>query len=396
VGGAPFGEHLAMWKLFSAVWIGALGLCAACSTAADVAPSPPRGVAPTALAPAVGPSPSGAVASAAPTDVPASAPVPLGKCALRPACDAPLPAAPTRAFKHKRTSLVARGGGPRHRGRDLFTIVGAPQWVIGKFAYGAIDKDLSDEEIDVHLLRGCGPTWEKIGTFVTSDDKRAASLHAAADGVEDRGGRIFVDLAKSARPLEVGRHRIRMVVAGDGTGTDQIIEVLPSTAKIVVSDIDGTLTSSETAVWTDIADREPPTANPGAADVMKVMAGHGHYLFYLTARPDWLTEKTREWFALHGFPPGILHTTLLAQGAFGPTAAAFKAAELEDLRKATGIVPIFAFGNMPSDVDTYATAKISASSCYFFQLTGDLKGGVAHDAYTKLIPTFAALPDACP
>jgi hypothetical protein len=382
----------------SPLWIAAFVLLGACTSATgDASPSPSSGVPSTSPAPSGQPGASGAAAFATPPDSPAGAPLPAGKCAARPACDAPLTAAgPARGWKHTQSKLIARSGKPRHRGRDLFTMVGAPQWVIGKFAYGAIDKDLADEEVDAFLLRGCGPTWEKIGTFVTSDDKRPASLHAAVDGVEDRGGRIFVDLAKSPRPLEVGRHRIRMIVAGDGTGTDQFIEVLPAGAKIVVSDVDGTLTSSETAVWSDIAEQGAPTANPGAADLMKVIASHGHYLFYLTARPDWLTEKTREWFTLRGFPPGILHTTLLAQGAFGPTAAAFKVAELEDLRRATGLIPIFAFGNMPSDVDTYATAKIDAASCYFYQLTGQLKGGVAHDSYPKLVPTFAAMPDACP
>jgi hypothetical protein len=385
-------------KPTSTLWIVSFALLASCRSAtADVAPSPSSGIASTESAPSAQPGASGTAVGATPPESPSGAPLPAGKCAARPACDAPLTAAgPARGFKHTRSKLVVQTGQPRHRGRDLFVQVGAPQWVIGKFAYGTVDKDLSDEEIDVFLLRGCGPTWEKIGTFVTSDDKRADSLHAAVNGVEDRGGRIYVDLARSPRPLEAGRHRIRMVVAGDGTGTDQLIEVLPAGAKIVVSDVDGTLTSSETAVWSDIAEQGAPTANPGAADVMKVMASHGHYLFYLTARPDWLTEKTREWFTLRGFPPGILHTTLLAQGAFGPTAAAFKAAELEELRRSTGIIPIFAFGNMPSDVDTYAAAKIDAASCYFYQLTGELKGGVAHDSYPKLVPTFAALPDACP
>lgn len=64
----------------------------------------------------------------------------------------------------------------------------------------------------MYLLRGCGPSWEKIGTFRTTAEENS---HPPVLGVENQGGQIFVELSRVTRPLEVGRHRVRLVVAGD-------------------------------------------------------------------------------------------------------------------------------------------------------------------------------------
>jgi hypothetical protein len=310
--------------------------------------------------------PSLAYAEASPPPRIQPAPV-AAACPPRPACDAPPPplAAP-RPFRHKRSHLVTALGPAQHRGRDQFLAQGAPQWVLAKFAYGTTDKDLSDEDIDVYLLRDCGASWEKIGTYPTTPRE---DHHPPVAGVEDKGGQLFLELSQVTRPLRIGRHRVRLVVAGDLTATDLFLEVLPYGARVVVTDIDGTLTSSETAMV--------------------------HHLFYLTARPDWLVPRTRAWLSLQGYPPGILHTTVMPAGAVGAGAAAFKAEELAALKAATGIVPEIAFGNMQSDVATYAAAGIPASQCYYIGLDGDLAGGVRHDDYRALVPSFAALPPVC-
>jgi phosphatidate phosphatase PAH1 len=141
---------------------------------------------------------------------------------------------------------------------------------------------------------------------------------------------------------------------------------------------------------------EDAEAHPGAADAMKALAGRGFLLFYLTARPDWLVVRTRRWLALRGFPPGILHTTVTSTGVMGDAAAAFKSRELTLLKDATGIVPEIAFGNMPSDVATYAAAGIPAARAYFYRLDGDARGGVTHADYRALLPALGGLPARCP
>jgi hypothetical protein len=104
-----------------------------------------------------------------------------------PKCDAapPDPGA-KRGFRHTASSITANTGFANHRGRDMFYNPGDPQWLIGKFAYGVLDDDIKDEEIDIYLLRDCGSTWEKLGTELTTQDNQ----HAPVEGVDDTGGRI--------------------------------------------------------------------------------------------------------------------------------------------------------------------------------------------------------------
>src|SRR5262245_32434911 len=91
-------------------------------------------------------------------------------CPPVPACDAPPPApGPSCPWVHDFSSpIIGATGDPNHRGRDLFVNPGAPQWIIGKFAYGLSDKDLVDENVDIWLLRGCAGPWEKLGTVRTT------------------------------------------------------------------------------------------------------------------------------------------------------------------------------------------------------------------------------------
>jgi hypothetical protein len=322
------------------------------------------------------------------------------ECALRPKCDAPLPPlGDPRPFKHTGSKLAVATGSPRHRGHDMFVKPGDKQWLIGKFAYGPEDKDLEDEEVDIYLLRGCGSSWKKIGTWSTSDSSQPTTLHADEDGISDTGGRIYLDFSSlsGVKPLEVGRHRLRMVVGGDLSGTDQYFEVLPGGAKIVVSDIDGTLTTSETAAWTDIFGGTPPDANAGAADTLTTLAKRGFFVWYLSARPSWLGQKTHDWLDLRAFPPGLVRITDNFAGATGAPAATFKTAELVALQKGVAIVPSYGFGNTSTDVDAYDNAAIApAANRYFFKLDGDLKGGTRFDDYTKLVAPFTLLPTACP
>lgn len=322
---------------------------------------------------------------------PVDAPPPT--CLPRPKCDEPPPApGPKKGFRHTTSGW---GGGPNHRGRDLFLKPGSKQWALAKFAYGAPtpDNDAQDEDVDVYLLRDCGATWTKVGTYRTTND----GAHATVEGVEDTGGRIYVDLsAVEPIPLGVGRHRVHFVMTGDNSTTDQYIEVLPPDAKIVVTDIDGTLTTSESASWSEAFGGTPPGANPGSADVMNVFAKKGYYLFYMTARPEFFVQKTRDWLRDKGFPTGLVHTTFSSIGETGSAGIAYKTGELAMLKSATGITPEYGFGNTDTDTNAYENAKITpASNRYFYKYNTDLKGGTTHDDYSKLVPTFEALPVLC-
>jgi hypothetical protein len=311
-------------------------------------------------------------------------------CQVRPACNAALPdLGPARGFRNLSSKVTVKLGAERHRGRDIFMRPGDPAWALGKFAYGPLDDDIKGEDVDVYLLRDCGTEWTKIGTYETTKD----GAHAPVFGVEDTGGRIYANLGeKGIAPLGIGRHRVLMVVAGDLTTTSSYIEVLPSDAKIVVSDVDGTLTTSEYASATDVLGLPPADAHPGAADMMNAFAARGYYIFYLTARPEWMTHFSRDWFPLRGFPPGLLHTTLMFQGANGASAAKYKADELAALKATVGITPSYGFGNKDSDVTAYTGATLDPKACFYFGLGSDLKGGTKHSDYRMLVSFASSTP----
>jgi len=272
----------------------------------------------------------------------------------------------------------------------LFLREGDPQWALAKFAYGSTDKDLEHEDVRVWLDHGCAGDWQLLGTARTTDDGE----HADVYGVSDSGGWVFFPIPDDAR-LGVGRHRLHFVVAGDLSTADQLIEVLPSAARVVVTDVDGTLTEAESAEFMRIFNGRSPQANAGAADVLWALSRRGYRIFYLTARPDWLATRTHDWVVERGFPPGLVHTTLDFTGATGAAARRFKAAELRALDTTFEQPADWAFGNMPSDAEAYAGAGIPDERRMFYRLQGDARGGVTFEDYRALVADAEASTLAC-
>jgi len=315
-----------------------------------------------------------------------------GSCVAAPACNAAgaPQLGPKRPWIHTYVSAATVASGPAfHRGRDQIVAAGDAQWVLGKFTYSYIDTDLDDEEIDVFLDRGCGGAWEKLGTTKTT----TSGTHAPVDNVVDDGGRVFFEIPADKK-LAPGRHRVRMVVAGDQTFADAIIDVVPKGTPIVVADVDGTLTDSETAEYPALLSGALPGAQPRAADALAALAGKGHRVVYLTARPEWLTGRTREFLAANNFPPGIVRTTTGITGALNAAATQFKVAELTSFASA-GHKVAWAFGNQPSDADAYDAAQIGPEDHRVFLRMTDPHGGRRIEAYSEILPTLGALASAC-
>jgi hypothetical protein len=312
-------------------------------------------------------------------------------CALEPACDAPLPdLGATSGWRHSiATPITVAMGAARHRGRDLYLRDGDSQWALAKFAYGALDDDLKDEDVDVYLLRGCTGTWEPLGTATTTDD----GDHVPIEGVEDTGGRVYFPIPASAT-LGIGRHRVLFVVRGDHTTAEQFIEVLPSTARFVVTDVDGTQTESEAADWASVLGGPPSGSQPFGAELLHAYAARGYRIFYLTARPDWLHAHTHEWLRLRGYPAGNVHTTLSSTGALGAAAQTFKTDEIAVLlARFPGSVEI-AIGNTDTDAGAYAASGLAPSDAYLYRFDpGPI--GTRVDDYATLLPRSDAAALAC-
>jgi hypothetical protein len=312
-------------------------------------------------------------------------------CEPIPACDAPLPdLGPARDFEHTTSEIYSSISDPHHRGRDLFVNPGEPVWIIGKFTYGLNDKDLKDEEVDVWMLRDCGDTWEKVGTAVTTEEGE----HPTVEGVEDSGGWVYYQLPSDLQ-LAPGRHRFELVVAGDLSHVPVYVDVVAPGTPLVVSDVDGTLTTSENEEFGALLTGATPDANADAAAVLSGLADKGYRVFYLTARPEFLVERTRQFIRERGFPPGLVHTTLNTTGATGDAAVAYKLGELQAIA-ARGLVPSWAFGNTETDAEAFFSAGIQPAEqrvMYLFEDTAF--GSRTIGSYASLLPEIAALPPVC-
>lgn len=312
-------------------------------------------------------------------------------CIADTACNAaPPPTGPKRGFRRFESHFIAALG-QRHRGRDLFLNPGDQVWAIAKFAYGPTDKDIHDEDVDVYLARDCGDTWEKLGTARTTEDGQ----HPTVEGVTDTGGWVFFPVPASLG-LGEGRHRFHFVVGGDLTTTESFVEIVKPGTPVIVSDVDGTLTTSELEEFGDLLTGQLPDVNESAPELVGLWAARGYRRFYLTARPEWLGARTRDFLRQRGLPEGVVHTTLGFTGALGSAAADFKSDELAQLAS-KGLVPTFALGNTETDAEAYSNAGVDPlQNRIFLQFSDDVFGGRRVESYGELLDEAAALPDLCP
>jgi hypothetical protein len=308
-------------------------------------------------------------------------------CPAIPACNAPPPDPGTATGWN---SIIPPFGSPNHRGRDMFYNPGQPQWIMGKFSYGTVDDDIKGEYVDIYLLRDCADTWEFLGTATTTEDGE----HATVEGVEDTGGRIYFQIP-AGKELGLGWHRVHLVVKGDLSKTDFFINVVEKGAPMIVSDIDGTLTTYETEEFVALASGSLPAMQKDAANLFNSFAKKGYNIFYMTARPEWLDARTRAFFAQYGFPRGIVHTTLSKSGALGDEAATYKTNELAMIAN-KGLVPTYAFGNTESDAAAYFNAKIQPDDHrVFIQFDDTVHNGRRIEQYTELLGEADGLSSVC-
>ncbi len=309
------------------------------------------------------------------------------RCEPVPTCEAPLPdAGPEVEWQRTQSSVLTASGSERHRGYDMFYNPDDWQWVMAKFAYGPTDWDLAGEQVDLFLLEGCEGEFEPLGSVFTTDDGE----HPTIDGVVDSGGWVYFQLPEA---LPLGRHRIHMVVRGDGSRTDTFIEVVDPGTPMFLSDIDGTLTTFEFERAIDLLLDTVPDINAGAVDAFNILVERGYRPMYLTARPEFLAKRTDEFLAERGLPPGIVRTTQSATGALGGAAVEYKSDQLARLAD-RGLVPAFAFGNTDSDSEAYEAAGIELDRRFFVEFDDPL-GGRRIEDYTELLEEFEALESVC-
>jgi len=211
---------------------------------------------------------------------------------------------------------------------------------------------LENEWVSIYeySLDGNSESWGKIGRAIT-----------------DSNGHIKYNIPDSIK-LSVGLHLIKLYVEGDGTEADMYIQVLDSSKKYVVFDMDGTLTTSDFESVKEYAGEffnasYVAKMYDNANDVVRYYASKGYGIVYLTARPYWLSQESQQWFVQENFPMGLIHSSAGSDLLLGESATTFKTDYLNQL-KAEGIQFCYAYGNAVTDVEAYSNVGMDKKNIF--------------------------------
>jgi hypothetical protein len=281
---------------------------------------------------------------------------------------------PSEDWRHLTTEAIVITGDANHSAQDVISPPTVARSLPGKFTYGLASKDLEDEKIHVWLDDCAG--WRDLGEQLTDSD-----------------GRMSV-----AAPTELGPgvYESRFQVIGDQSTTTSYLWVLPVGTHVVVTDVDATLTESDSELFYQILDgSHVPTPYPGAVDLTLAHVSIGHVVVYLTGRPYWLTQQTRDWLSDQGCGAGPLHVTdsntdiLPTDDSVG----AYKQAWLEGLIAAGYLVDL-AYGNALTDIHAYMGAGMAADRLWIIGPEGGTDGtNAVGDTWETRVTEVRALPE---
>jgi phosphatidate phosphatase PAH1 len=253
-------------------------------------------------------------------------------------------AGPSGDFRHFSSSVVSALGSPKHRGIDLIVDATATtQTIAGAASYTAADKALEDEDVDVFACRD--DEWKKLGTVRT-----------------DGEGNFSLDLNDTAR-LPIGMRDMFVSIVGDRTGARFLAYVAPEMTNLIVSDVDGTLTSSENAFLSTIVTGGEPDAQPGAPDAFAAATTRGYQLVYLSSRGQQYMNETRRWLADEGFPRGPLRLSPSFVTLPGGDTVDYKTQSMQAI-SAAGLAIRAGVGNRATDVTAYANAGVATDRIF--------------------------------
>lgn len=290
-------------------------------------------------------------------------------------CSAALPKPAKISWRHKVSSTaVTLIGAPNHRVRDVISLPGQAAKMRARLTYGTADKDLEDENVDLYLQK-C-PGWQLVASGRTDDD-----------------GVVWFNLPAN---LATGDYRVRAVVQGDGTTADGMFAVWPKGVKVVVSDVDGTLTTSDWELFKDVATKKPAAMYADADKAVRNWTSKGYRVLYLTGRPQLFSRYSRNWLDAHNMPPGVLRLTDDAGDAVPSDTGvqAFKTQVLKDLIASHGAKIRAGHGNAVTDIGAYQAAGIPNVDLYIVGPYAGDKGTTKVESYTKLLPALAKYPGA--
>jgi hypothetical protein len=150
------------------------------------------------------------------------------------------------------------------------------------------------------------------------------------------------------------------MLEADGDCMDHYTYMLPPGSKVVVTDIDGTLTIDDEQQFLQWMDEDYVPVEVGAAsEVMQAWADKGYPIVYLSARLHVYRNETRAWLRDQGFPIG----PLITEPSLG-SAAAYKTLWLTRMMQTFGWVPVAAYGNADTDIEAYQNVGIPKAQTF--------------------------------
>eukprot|EP00922_Rhytidocystis_sp_ex-Travisia-forbesii_P040178 GHVS01059772.1.p1 GENE.GHVS01059772.1~~GHVS01059772.1.p1 ORF type:complete len:582 (+),score=85.09 GHVS01059772.1:794-2539(+) len=204
-----------------------------------------------------------------------------------------------------------------------------------------------------------------------------------------------------------GANRITFRVSSSLQGTKSVsstIYLWPQNAKIVISDVDGTITRSDVlGQLMPIVGRD--WSHSGVAELYTKVRQNGYYLLYLTARAIGQADSTRDYLfgltqnAKEKLPDGPL---ILSPDRLFPSFKrevidrkpyVFKIAALRDIRNLfpKNYNPFYAgFGNRDSDHRAYVHIGVPEGKVFIID-----PRGVIHHVNTTYARTYASMSEIC-
>ncbi|HEY1557222.1 MAG TPA: hypothetical protein VGF94_20440 [Kofleriaceae bacterium] len=226
----------------------------------------------------------------------------------------------------------------------------------------------------------------------TYDSDAADWQMLARDQTDDNGA---YDFASTGFTAPTGQPVYAMLEA-DATCAPHYDFLMPPGSQFIVVDIDGTLTTSDEEIITQVGDGSYVPMMMTAANTMaQAWAAKGYPIVYLTAREHVFDSETRVWLDMFQFPLGPIITS----NGTTTAADAYKTIWLDRMVNDFGWVPFAAYGNASTDITAYANVSIPLDHTFIIGPEGGMGGttAIANDDYTQHIATFiAAQPDNTP
>jgi hypothetical protein len=196
----------------------------------------------------------------------------------------------------------------------------------------------------------------------------------------------FYELANTDFTVPNGQP-LYAVLEADHSCAAHVNALHPPGTKVVVTDIDATLTTEDPEVFNQVTDETYVPKMKAAADrLLQTWTMKGYPIIYLTARPHVLRVETRKWLDDLGFPVGPVITA----AAFLSDPAPYKTAWMKRIVDDFQWDVVAAYGNADTDIAAYVAASVPEQRIF---IIGPLAGtpgttAIQNNDYTQHITAF--------